>query len=293
MKHSLRCLLSIVLLALWVSSCDAPRPAATKPVLTVSIVPQQFLVKTLAGDSFEVQPMLPPGSNHETYEPSPRDMEKIAGSAFYFALGALDFELTWLDRFRASSPDMIVVNTGTGISMLSGHIHAGDDHGDHHPSGTDPHIWLSPACMKVQAESICKALTEYDTANRPVYTARLSQFNRVADSVDQEIRKILSGSDKKAFLIYHPALGYFARDYGLEQISMEQEGKEPSPAYLAGLVATARAKGIRSILVSRDFDTRNAEALAREINGKVVVFDPMAPDWAENMIRIAHLIAEN
>jgi zinc transport system substrate-binding protein len=261
--------------------------------LTVSIIPQKYLATFIAGDKFDVQAMLPVGSNHETYEPAPRDMEKISSSGIYLALGALDFELTWLDRFKASNSDMLIVNTSEGIEMLSGHNHADNDGPEHKNHGIDPHTWLSPTCMKIQAANICNALASFDAVNSALYKENLSRFNLLADSVDHKIREILSRSNGKTILIFHPALAYFARDYNLKQISIEQEGKEPSPAYLEELVKTAKEKEIKSVFISKEFDTRNAEAIAREINGKVVIIDPMSEKWAQNMIHLAELIAIN
>ena len=274
-------------------SCKGKQAEDHKPQLTVSIVPQKYLASLIAGDKFNVQAMLPPGSNHETYEPAPRDMEKIAASEFYFMLGALDFELTWMERFAASNPSMQIINTSEGIEMLGGHIHKDGEEHDHSKHGIDPHTWLSPACMKIQAANICKALSEYDTLNADYYNANLDKFKLLADSADKRILEILAGSNGKSILIFHPALGYFARDYNLIQISIENEGKEPSPAHISELIKTAREKGIKSVFISKEFDTRNAEAIAREINAKIVVFDPMAENWAENMIHLAKLIAEN
>ena len=284
---------ALLFLTLFLLSCRDKRTENIKPQLTVSILPQKYLADYIAGDKYDVQVMLPTGSNHETYEPAPRDMEKIASSEFYFALGALDFELTWMDRFKASAPKMKVVNTSEGISMLSGHVH--NDETEHHQTGhgIDPHIWLSPACMKIQAFNICKALSDADTANSAFYGSNLVKFNQLADSVDKIIRLKLIGAEGKTFIIFHPALGYFARDYNLNQISIEQEGKEPSPAMLEELIKTARQMGIKSVLISKEFDTRNAEAIAREIKGKVVIFDPMDINWAENMVNLATLIADN
>ena len=252
------------------------------------------MVEFLASENFDFQVMLPPGSNHETYEPAPRDMEKITHSEIYFTLGALDFELTWLERFMATNANMKVINTSTGIEMLSGHIHEeGEHHHDEDMKGTDPHIWLSPSCMKIQAANVSKALVEADPANSDFYKTKLTEFEHIADSVDQIIRKMLSGKAGKSILIFHPALGYFARDYSITQISIEQEGKEPSPAHLSELIKTAKEKGIKSIFISKEFDTRNAEALAKEIDAKIIVFDPMAANWPENMVLLAKLIAEN
>ena len=286
-------ILLILFSSILLVSCQRKPAGSEKMQLTVSIIPQKYLAQFISGDKFDVQVMLPTGSNHETYEPAPRDMEKISSSKLYFALGALDFELAWLDRFKASNPAMIVINTSEGIQILGGHNHVDEDgHGDHN-NGIDPHTWLSPSCMKIQAANISKALSTIDTANASFYTSNLNKFILLADSVDRIIQEILTGSSGKSVLIFHPALAYFCRDYNLTQISIEQDGKEPSPAYMAEIVKIAKEKGIKSIFISKEFDTRNAEAISLEIKGKVVVFDPMAENWAENMIHLADLIASN
>jgi zinc transport system substrate-binding protein len=285
--------ISILIAGLFMVSCRDKRVSQEKTQLTVSIIPQKYVASFIAGDEFDIQVMLPTGSNHETYEPTPRDIEKISSSRFYLTLGALDFELTWLDRFKASNANMKIINTSEGIEMISGHAHHDHDHAESKNQGIDPHTWLSPACVKIQAANICQALSAFDTANSEFYKANLTRFNHLADSVDTVIRTKLVGSAGKSFLIFHPALAYFARDYNLVQISIEQEGKEPSPAYLGELVRSAREKGIKTVLISKEFDTRNAEAIAREIGGKVVIFDPMSENWAENMILLAELIASN
>lgn len=276
-------------------SCQGKNAENKKVQLTVSIIPQKYLVNYIAGGKCDVQAMLPTGSNHETYEPAPRDMEKISDSKLYFALGSLDFELTWLDRLKATNPGMQVIETGKGIKFLNGHIHHHEGETDKSISNpsTDPHTWLSTDCMKIQAANICEALSTLDTTNAAFYQNNLNAFTHLADSVNDKIRKKLITSEGKTILIFHPALAYFCREYGLTQISIEQDGKEPSPAYMAELVKTAREKGIKAIFISKEFDTRNAEAIAHEIGGKVVVFDPMAENWPANMIQLAQLIAEN
>jgi zinc transport system substrate-binding protein len=291
----IRTILSILIIisAFSLVSCKG-KPAGTgKPQLTVSIIPQKFLAAYIAGDKFDIQVMLPTGSNHESYEPAPRDMEKISSSKLYLAIGALDFELTWMDRFKASNPEMQVINTSDGIVMLNGHIHEEKNDAEHKSHGIDPHAWLSPACMKIQGSNICKALSNSDAANSAFYKANLDRFNRLADSVDRIIREKLASKEGKSILIFHPALAYFARDYKLNQFSIEQDGKEPSPSYLGELIKIAKQKGIKAIYISKEFDTRNAEAIAREIDGKVIVFDPMAENWPANMVHLAQLIAEN
>ena len=283
----------ILLTALSLVSCQPKTIERKKIQLTVSIIPQKFLATFIAGDKCDVQAMMPTGSNHETYEPTPRDMEKISTSRLYLALGALDFEITWLDRLKASNTDMQVINTSEGIQMLSGHQHEGGESDEHQNHGTDPHTWLSTSCMKIQAANICNALSGIDTANSAYYKENLDRFTQLADSVDTKIREKLAGTAGKSILIFHPALAYFCRDYNLTQISIEQDGKEPSPAFMAEIVKIAKEKGIKSIFISKEFDTRNAEAIAKEINGKVIVFDPMSENWDENMVLLADLIATN
>lgn len=285
--------LFILFTTLSLVSCQQKPAESKKMQLTVSIIPQKYLADFIAGDKFDVQAMMPIGSNHETYEPSPRDMRRISSSKLYLALGALDFELSWLDRFKASNPAMKVVNTSEGIQMLGGHFHDSEENHKSENHGIDPHTWLSTTCMKIQAGNICKALSSIDSANSLVYQSNLNKFNHLADSVDRIIREKLAGSTGKSILIFHPALAYFCRDYNLTQISIEQDGKEPSPAFMAEIVKTAKEKGIKSVFISKEFDTRNAEAIAGEINGKVVVFDPMAENWAKNMVHLADLIASN
>jgi zinc transport system substrate-binding protein len=284
---------AILFFAITLVSCRRERVERAEPLITVSIIPQKYLATFIAGGKFEVQVMQPAGSNHETYEPSPRDMEKISSSKLYLALGALDFELAWMDRFKASNPSMLVVNTSDGIEMIKGHTHETKNEPGGNRHGFDPHTWLSPSCMKIQAANICKALSANDTANSAFYRGNLVKFCLLADSVDSVIHEKLRLSKGKTVLIFHPALAYFARDYGLTQINIEQDGKEPSPSYLGELVKTAKEKGIKSVLISKEFDTRNAEAIAREIKGKVIVFDPMAENWAGNLIHLSELIAEN
>jgi zinc transport system substrate-binding protein len=284
---------SILLPLLAFISCRQKNTASEKMQLTVSIIPQKYLASYIAGDKFEIQVMLPGGSNHETYEPAPRDMEKISLSKLYLALGSLDFELAWLDRLKASNPDMMVINTGRGIEMIKGHSHNTDNKAEPETAGIDPHTWLSPSCMKIQAANICNALSIADKANSDFYKYNLLKFNLMADSVDSIIHKKLDPLAGKSILIFHPSLAYFARDYKLKQISIELEGKEPSAAYLGKLVKIAKQEGIKAIFISKEFDTRHAEAIAREIGGKVMVFDPMAENWKENLVLLADLIAEN
>ena len=248
-------------------------------------------MEQIAGPKFQVQLMLPPGANHETFEPTPQDMEKLSGAELYFAVGPMDFEQNWLPRFTAAQPGLKVVNTSCGIRFIPGN--PGDTSGIAEGKGIDPHTWLSPKAMKIQAANICAALIGIDTAHAAVYRQNLIAFYRVADSVDDYIHKKLECCPGKAFLLFHPALAYFARDYGLQQISIEEEGKEPSASHLRNLIDLARKKNIHVIYISKEFDVRHAEAVAAEIGARVIIFDPMAGNWPANLMHLASMIAEN
>ena len=282
-------IIACLTLCILLPACLDNNLVSSSPIITVSILPQKFIVEQICGDKFIVKVLLPPGANHETYEPTPRDMANLEGAKLYFSIGYLDFEQNWLPRFASAQPALKVVNTSIGIRLIEGH------HDDQQMKGrgVDPHTWLSPAGVKIQAQHIANALIEADSAHSAFYSHNLERFNHLADSVDSLIRKKLVSCPGKSFLIFHPALAYFAREYGLEQISIEYEGKEPSAARIRELIDIAVKKNIKTILVSREFDTRNAEAIASEINARVIAFDPMAAYWPGNLIHLAELIAGN
>ncbi len=285
----------LLLLPFLMLSCTEKKAINNSKQLTVSILPQKQMLEHLSAGIWDVQVLLPPGSNHETYEPTPQDMKKLSNSSLYFTLGALDFETTWTERFQASNTSMQIVPTNKGIKMLCGHVHSHDegDAGHNHNHSTDPHIWLSARCLAIQASNICETLCRADSSNKSVYENQLASFNLKVDSVDQVIKQILKECAGKPFFIYHPSLGYFAQDYNLNQISIEDEGKEPSASHLVKLTQIASENHIKAIYISKEFDTRHAEALAKDIGAKIIVFDPLAEDWANNLISIAKLIAEN
>jgi len=293
--------IALALLLLSIITGCARKEKESHPVVAVSIQPHKYLVEQIAGDIFSVAVLLPPGANHETFEPTPRDITTLNDAKLFFSIGALDFEKNWLPRFLSSHKEMEVVELKTGLDLILGHEHG---HGHEHPhedqlsgkedeTGVDPHIWLSVSAMKIQAATVADALSKTDPEHTDIYRANLDHFLILADSVDMEIRKILEGMEGKSFMIFHPALGYFARDYGLNQVSIEEEGKEPSAGRLKELIDEARAASIKVILVSEEFDTRHAQAVAREIGASVVTFNPMSYEWPAMMIELARIIAHH
>ena len=301
-------LFSIILLSLTGNGM-----AAEKVSVFVSIVPQQFFVQKIGKDLVDVQVMVQPGASPATYEPKPKQMVDLAKTKIYFAIG-VPFENAWLDKIAEANPDMRVVHTDNGIEKLAmtAHHHHDDHEGEHHEAehaqekedhhdetakggnhhdhdhgGLDPHIWLSPALVKVQARTILSALQEADPVNRSIYENNYNQFIKEIDHLDSDLKEIFAEKKGLQFMVFHPAWGYFAHAYGLEQVPIEVEGKDPKPAQLNELIQHAREEGIKVIFVQPQFSTKSAKVVAREIGGQVAFADPLAEDWLANLRQVA------
>ncbi len=267
----------------------ALRPAFAAPIpVFVSIAPQAVFVQAVGGSRVAVSVLVPPGASPETYEPTPRQFQAITSARLYFRIG-LTFEGTWLPRLRANAPGLTVVDTRRGDALLTG-----DDHGRTapHGEGVDPHIWLDPNRVKLQARTICEALTVLDPDGRREYEQNLDRFESELTALDAELRAILDRAPRRAFLIHHPAWGYFAQAYGLEQIAIEHDGKEPGPRSLVELIDLARRRGVRTILVQAHTSDRTARRVARALNGRVVTVDALPYDYFGSLREMARLIAE-
>jgi zinc transport system substrate-binding protein len=289
MRNLLLPFLSVIIL-LNLSSCGSPKTGKTEKSVIVSILPQKYLVDKITGGNLKCEVMIPPGGNHETFEPSPRDIERVSRASAYFTIGALDFEKAWIEKVSAVNPELKIVNTSKGIKMIEGHSHHGLEAETH---SVDPHTWLAPDAMKIQATEMCYALCHIYPDDSVVYRRNLAAFIKEADSADHIITELLKPYEGGTFLIYHPALAYLAREYRLNQESIEFEGKEPSPVHMRKIIDMAKAKGIKTIFVSKEFDTRHAETIADQLGGNLVTFDPMAYNWTENILSIGRLMAGN
>ncbi len=264
--------------------------------IAVSIPPQEYFVRRIVGERAAITVMVPPGADPHTYEPRPAQMQALARADAYMLIG-VGFEQAWIERIREANPDMLVVDTAAGIQRQPIEAHSHDDEAEHAaPRGDesllDPHIWLSPRLVKSQAEAIYQTLAELDPEHEAEYRANLQAFVVDIEALDAEIRQSLEGISNRKFLVFHPSWGYFAADYGLEQIAIEIDGTEPSAADLARVIALAHQENIRVILAQPEFSTQAAETIAQEIGGRVELISPLAPDWLENMRRVARTFAE-
>ncbi len=263
------------------AGCSPPAPTESAAALnvTVSILPQKYFVARIGGEQVNVNVMVEPGASPATYEPKPQQLAALSRSAAYFSIGVA-FEQVWLEKISSANPDMLVVDTAAGIERMP----MGEETGT---ANLDPHIWLSPRLVKVQAQNICTALAQIDPAHAQDYQANLASFEADIDALDDDIRQKLAGVESRKFIVFHPAWGYFARDYGLEMIPIEVGGQEPSAAELAQVVALAQEEHIRVVLAQPEFSTRSAETIADEIGGRVLLISPLAPDWLDNMRQVA------
>lgn len=281
-------ILSVILLL--VAACNSKRqqPAA-EPTLTVTLEPLRYFTEAIAGDKFKVVSMVPKGSSPETYDPTPQQLVNLDKSAAYLRIGYIGFEQAWMDKLMANAPHLKVFDTSKGIEPI---YEEGHDHGDHHhEGGIEPHIWNSARNAAVIADNIYAALCELDSENTPYYKERLDSLRQVIAQTDTEVRDALQHADS-TFLIYHPALSYFARDYGLKQVSIEEGGKEPSPAHLKELIETCRRDSAQVIFVQQEFDTRNARLIADELGVNVIPINPLSYDWKEEMVNVAKALAK-
>lgn len=265
-----------------------------KPVVFVSIAPYAYFVERIGGEHFETEIMVGAGHNHHTYEPSPRQMAALARAKIYFRSG-LPFEDIWLLRLRRNYPHVQFVDLLQGVELRAMDAHCADESHDHHHhdhEGDDPHVWLSPTIMQIQSKTICDALCRVDPQNAETYRANLKSLLEDLQKLHLEIEETLSDVSSRKFMVYHPAWGYFADAYDLEQIAIEAGGKEPSARQLAATIQVARQEDIRAIFVQEQFSRRSAEAIARAIDGTVLSIDPLEKDYINNLRRVAITLAE-
>lgn len=287
--------------------------AAAEPVqVVVSIPPQTYFVKQISGDLVDVMSMLPEGRFPHTFEPTAKQMKLLSKADMYVRI-KVEFENAWWGKMLAVNPDMFVVDSTVGIDVIEGHEHhheqedehhEGEHHkheGEHHEhegetlehSRRDPHIWLSPKLVKIQAEAICEGLIHVDPDHKDTYAANQEIFLNTLDNLDQEIQQALANIETRKFMIFHPSWTYFARDYHLEQIPIELEGKEPSAAEMMQLMKTAKQENIRVIFVQPQTSKRSVEIIARQVGAGVEILDPLAANWVENMRKVARTLAEH
>jgi zinc transport system substrate-binding protein len=242
--------------------------------VTVTILPQEQFVDSIGGDNVDVFVLVPSGASPHSYEPTPSDLAEVADSDVYVIMGSgIEFELTWLDKIKELNPEMTIINSSEGVDLIYS-----DSEGD-----PDPHIWLSPQNAMTIVENIRDGLSAFDPSNTDYYTENTASYVGELEDLDSGISEEISASGVEVIMVTHPAWAYFARDYGLRQIAISEEGKEPTPAGIEKLVDEALENNVSTVFISPQFSTADAGTIAEEIDGKVAIVNPLAEDYLENM----------
>ena len=249
-----------------------------KPTVTVTIPPYQYFVDKIAGDKVDVNVMVSNGNNPETYEPNAQQMMELSNSALYLKVGSIGFEQTWIKKLQDNAPDMKVIDTSVGIKSAQT------------PGGNiDPHVWMSCKNARIISSNMLKALCELEPKHKTFFQKNYQQLLSSIDRQDSIIRKSFKDNPEmvRKFVIYHPILTYFARDYQLEQLAIEEEGREPSAAQLKSLIERARKQKIRYCLIQAEFANRNTTTFIKESQTKAMDINPLQADWANAMKEVS------
>ena len=248
--------------------------------IIVSIEPLRYFTEQIAGDRFVVKSMVPKGSNPETYEPTARQMIDLSKSDMYIKVGQIGFERAWMKKLEKNAPHTIVIDSSQGIEMAT------TMHG--HP---DPHTWMSTQNAVIIARNIYRALAAVDTKERGIsVTSSVMQFeydNYCINILDTHIREQITRDKSTAFLVYHPSLTYFARDYRLRQIPIEEEGREPSVSQLMATIKVAKDNQVKCLFLQKEFANRNTRIVARETGATVITINPLSYNWEDEMLLTA------
>lgn len=269
--------------------------SAAEPLnVYVSLLPMKSFVERVGGAHVRVTVMVGPGQSPATYEPSPRQMAGLSTARAYFRIG-VPFENVWMGRIASARPGLKVVDLRAGIELkpIDSSPSSGTTQRASGPGALDPHIWTAPPLVKVMAARIRDALTELAPAHAAAFADGYRRFAADLDALDAQIRSELAGRKERTFLVFHPSWGYFARTYGLTQIAIENEGKEPGPRALATVIDEARRRGTRVVFVQKQFSRNDAKTVASAIGGEVVVIDPLAEDFLANTRTVAAAFARN
>ena len=274
-------LLYILLAAgIFAAGCKSPTKPGDQKVLTVSIMPQKYITEQIAGKAYEVNVLVPPGASPATYEPTPRQLEKLSHSPAYFRVGHIGFEKAWTEKIRDASKNMEVFDLSEGLKLIERN------------GRVDPHIWTSPEMVIGMARNIAKALKKIDPENARQFEKNFQTFAKDVHKLQEKMHSMLKPYREKSFLIYHPALAYYSREFDLKQIPIQVQGKEPSASYMQQIIREAKHKNIKAVLIQEQFGQSSAKTIAKEINAEVITINPLAENWPETMLNITQKLVK-
>lgn len=261
-------------------------------IVTVTIEPQRYFAEKIAGERFKINCIVPAGQSPETYDPTTQQMIQVGQSDAYLRIGYIGFELAWMKNIQDNNPTLKIFDLSEGVQLLASEEEEEGEHHHHHHGGVDPHIWSSISGAKTIATNTLRAFVSLDPDHKDYYEANYNLLMAEIDATEQAIQALLTPIENRIFIIYHPALTYFAHEFGFTQLCIEMDGKEPSPAQLKELVQTAKEQNCKTVFIQQEFDQKNAELIAKETGCLLRPINPLAYDWHTEMIQIAKALAD-
>ncbi|MCK5201058.1 MAG: zinc ABC transporter substrate-binding protein [Spirochaetales bacterium] len=266
---------------------EPPVEKESRVIVFTSILPQKYFVERIGGDRVDINVFVGPGKNPATYDPTPSQVVSLSRADIFFSIG-VPFERAFIGNIGSSLPELNIVDTSAGIVKREIVDHDHEEEGDHLEGDLkDPHIWMSPDLVKIQAATIFNALVKNDPDGKEIYTIGYNSFIEDLNLVHNELQNILEPLGGNVFFVFHPSFGYFADEFGLRQVAIETGGKEPGPSMLEKIIMDAREKNVKIIFVQPEFSQKSAQVIAKAIDGAVVILDPLNPDYLSNLRRIA------
>lgn len=263
---------TLLLAILW--GCNS-NEIVTQKTITISIAPQKYFVEALLPDDYAVNMMVPPGASPATYEPTPKQLQRLSRSEIYVRIGKIEFEQIWMPKIKDINPELKVVDASEGVDFIKEGQEA------------DPHIWTSPILAKQMTKTMSEAFIAQFPEDKETIRQNTEKLLHEIEEMHQVIKGQLAAHSGRSFLIYHPALAYFARDYELRQMAIEHDGKEPSASDMTHILEKAKKENIRTVFVQQQFDQRNAATIADELGAEVAVINPLSENWKSSILDIS------
>ena len=271
-------------------------PKNSRLGVAVSILPLKYFVQKIAVDKAAVYVMVPPGANPHSYEPKPKELRELSGSGLYVKVGTpIEFEVSWMGKLMSVNPKMAVCDSSKGIALINDYAEeeTGEPKKGHDQYGTDPHIWTSLRNGVIMAENVKNALSAVDPANQAFYEANCGELKKELNKLDNHVGEMLKSHAGASFIVFHSGWGYYARDYSLNEISIEVGGKEPSARDMAGIIKKAKQEKIKAVFVSPEFSLKSSRAVASEIGGKVISVDHLSENIPREIQKMTEAITQS
>ena len=253
--------------------------------LSATIAPATSMIASIGDSLVSVTTLLPQGNNPENYEPTPQAMQALATSRAYFYMGDLGFERSWIERIHSTQPQLQLIRLDRGLQAHT-HSHATGSETKVH----DPHYWTSLRGLRAMGREIYASLIKLDSIHSDHYTERYGLLQERLTQLEGELRGLLSDLPSRAFVIYHPSLSEFAEEWGLEQLVVEEDGKDPTPQHIEGVIRRARESGVRVVFIQQEFDSKLIQSIASELGAETITINPLDGDWEKQLLLIAEAL---